>query len=261
MNKTNFNQTGGFPLKTERLQEMQTAYSVFNALGAVAGNLSIISGCELAGTTIKNGFVFIEGELLEFREAAVTETSTVIIIEEAINRAFEDGSTKQVHTIRYATFGTADTNWPWSGFKRPIETKNIPVDLVAKLESINDKEDKTTIEALIERIEDLETAALTIPKIKIITGTETISSTAGGNKEDDYTKNYVYVYPPSGYGMANLVGFMPSIAQIAFSGDVNLDDTIWCKYRVEYNRVTIICSNSETRAASKVNYMAVWIKY
>ena len=36
MNKTNFNQTGGFPLKTERLQEMETAYSVFNSLGALA---------------------------------------------------------------------------------------------------------------------------------------------------------------------------------------------------------------------------------
>lgn len=261
MNKTNFNQTGGFPLKTERLQELQTAYSIFNALGALAGNLSIISGCELAGTTIKNGFVYIDGELLEFREAAVTETSAVIIIEQAINRAFEDGSTKQVHTIRYATFGTADINWPWSDFKRPIETKNIPADLVAQLEGIDEKEDKTTVEALIERIVGLETAALTIPKIKIITGTETISSTAGGYKEDDYTKNYVYVYPPVGYGMVDLVGFMPSIAQIAFSGGVNGDDTLWCKYRLESNRVTIICSNSETRTASKVNYMAVWIKY
>lgn len=261
MNRTNFNQTGGFPLKTERLQELQTASEIFQSFGALAGNLTIISGCELVGTTIKKGVVYIDGEPLEFREASVTGGSTVIIIEEAVNRAFENGAIKQVHTIRYATFGTAATSWPWSDFKRPFETKSIPSDLLAQLGTISDKEDKTTIDALIERIEDLETAALTIPKIKITTGTEIISSTAGGYKEDDYTKNYVYVYPPAGYGMANLVGFMPSIAQIAFSGDVNLDDTLWCKYRIEYNRVTVICSNSETRATSKVNYMAVWIKY
>ena len=261
MNKSNFILTGGYPLKSERLQELQTAYNIFNSLGALAGNLTIISGCKLEGTTIKNGCVYIDGELFEFREAAITANSTVIIIEEVINRGFKNGANKQVHTIRYATFGTAATSWPWTDFKPLIEIKNIPLNLVAQLGAISNKEDKTTVEALIERIESLETAALTIPKIKITTGTETISSTAGGYKEDDYTKNYVYVYPPDGYGMVNLVGFMPSIAQVAFSGDVNGDDTLWCKYKVDSNKVTIICSNSETRVASKVNYMAVWIKY
>lgn len=119
MNKSNFIQTGGYPLKAERLQELQTAYSIFNSLGALAGNLTIISGCELTGSTVVgNGFVYINGELLEFREADGAGSPSVIIIEEAINRAFKNGVIKQVHTIRYATFGTADTSWLWSGFKR-----------------------------------------------------------------------------------------------------------------------------------------------
>lgn len=117
MNVTNFIQTGGFPLKGERLQELQTAYSIFNSLGALAGNLTIISGCELLGTTIGKGFVYIDGELLEFRAGAVTPSSTVIIIEEAVNREFENAEIKTVHTIRYATFGTAATSWPWTDFK------------------------------------------------------------------------------------------------------------------------------------------------
>lgn len=125
MNKTNFNQTGGFPLKTERLQELQTAFEIFQAFGALAGNLSIISGCELLGTTIKKGVVYIEGEPLEFREAAVTGGSTVIIIEEAVNKAFKNGVIKQVHSIRYATFGTADVSWPWTDFKRVGSLKDI----------------------------------------------------------------------------------------------------------------------------------------
>jgi hypothetical protein len=125
MNSTNFTQTGGWPLDSERLQEMQTAYSIFNSLGALAGNLTIISGCETVGTIVKNGFVYINGELLEFREATVAVDSTVIIIEYAVSRAFKNGVSKQVHTIRYATFGTAGTSWLWSDFKRPLETKDI----------------------------------------------------------------------------------------------------------------------------------------
>ena len=118
MNSTNFIQTGGWPLDAERLQEMQTAYSIFNSLGALAGNLTIISGCETVGTTVGNGFVYINGELLEFREATVAVGSTVIIIEEAVNRAFKNGISKQVHAIRYATFGTAETSWLWTAFKK-----------------------------------------------------------------------------------------------------------------------------------------------
>lgn len=135
MNSTNFNQTGGFPLKTERLQELQTAFNIFQSYGALAGNLTIISGCELLGSTIKKGVVYINGEPLEFREATVTETSSVIIIEEPVSRAFENGIVKQVHTIRYATFGTAETSWPWASFKRidPV------VQLMVRLDSLEKK--------------------------------------------------------------------------------------------------------------------------
>ncbi len=134
MNKTNFIQTGGWPLKSERLQELQTAYSIFNAYGSLAGNLTIISGCETLGTTVQDGVVYIDGELYDFKSASVTPSSTVIIIETPINRGFKNGVIKTVHTLRYATFGTAETSWLWSNFKRPIETKAIPTDLVARLE-------------------------------------------------------------------------------------------------------------------------------
>jgi hypothetical protein len=134
MNITNFTQTGGFPLKSERLQELQTAYSIFNSLGAMAGNLTIISGCELVGTTIGNGFVYINEELLEFREGTVTESSTVIIVEQPVNREFENAEIKTVYTIRYATFGTADTSWAWTAFKRldPVTQLMLRLDTLEK---------------------------------------------------------------------------------------------------------------------------------
>lgn len=125
MNKSNFNQTNGYPLNTERLQEIQTSFEIFNSFGNLAGNYTIISGCETIGTTVANGRVFIDGELLDFKTASVTPTSTVIIIETPVVRPFETGPDKQVYTIRYATFGTAETSWPWSSFKRPMETKNL----------------------------------------------------------------------------------------------------------------------------------------
>lgn len=125
MNNSNFNQTNGYPLNTERLQELQTTFGIFNSFGSLAGNYTIISGCETNGTTVANGRVFIDGELLDFKTASVTPTSTVIIIETAVFRPFETGPDKQVYTIRHATFGTAETSWPWSDFKRPMETKII----------------------------------------------------------------------------------------------------------------------------------------
>lgn len=117
MNKTNFVQTGGFPLNTERLEELEKAYSIFNAYGALAGDLTIISGCVTTGSNVSDGYVYISGELFPFRAAAVTPTSTVIIVEQKINRPFESSEIKTVHTLRYATFGTAETSWAWSDFK------------------------------------------------------------------------------------------------------------------------------------------------
>lgn len=125
MNRSNFNQTGGYPLNTERLQEMQTAYEIFNSFGSLAGDLTIISGCATIGTTVQDGFIYINGELLAFKSAAVNPNSTVIIIDTAVEKGFKNGVVKTVHTLRYATFGTAETSWLWSEFKRPIATKTL----------------------------------------------------------------------------------------------------------------------------------------
>lgn len=135
MNKSNFILTGGYPLKAERLQELQTAYSIFNSLGALAGNLTIISGCTVGGTNVSDGFVYINGELYDFKGGAFDANSTVFIVEEAVERGFKNGVVKQVHTIRYATFGTADVSWPWTDFKRvdPMAT------MMARLETLEKK--------------------------------------------------------------------------------------------------------------------------
>ncbi|MDY3352386.1 hypothetical protein PG357_10405 [Riemerella anatipestifer] len=125
MNKLNFNQTGGFPLSTNILDAMQTAYSIFNKLGGLAGNLAIISGCEVSGNSVADGVVYINGELLEFKGG--TLGTNVIIREETESRVFEDGSNKAVIFKRHATFGssTPDQTYSWADFKRVFPTTEI----------------------------------------------------------------------------------------------------------------------------------------
>lgn len=151
---------------------------------------------------------------------------------------------------------------------RASEHKQIEHDILDfsnNLDSI--KENKTTVTALSNKVTALETqlANLIIPKIIIDSGSQRINSPAGGQLYDTWTNNYIDVYPPSGYTINNLSGFSASIKTIFFAGGVNKDDSLWCKWQkyptTNSDRVRVICSNSEIRAAGEVNYMAVWIKY
>ncbi|WP_294958652.1 hypothetical protein [uncultured Flavobacterium sp.] len=147
MIKFDFNQSVGLPLETNLLDEMQQSWSIFNSLGSLVGDLSIISGCIVTGTTVSDGVVFINNELLPFKGGAVQ--SKVIISETKTALEFEDGNAHDVITKRIATFGVATTSWNWSDFKRGFETKLIQGEL-------DKKEDKTTITALLARITALE---------------------------------------------------------------------------------------------------------
>lgn len=123
MNKFDFNQIGGFPLSTNILDGMQTAYSLFNALGEIAGNFSIISGCNSNGNTVSDGVVYINGEVLAFKGGLLG--SNVIISEDPESKDFENGERKTVLRKRFATFGSSVTNYPWGDFKRVFPTVQI----------------------------------------------------------------------------------------------------------------------------------------
>lgn len=76
----------------------------------------------------------------------------------------------------------------------------------------------------------------------------------------NYNYNFADIFPPTGFTMSNMIGFMCSPALIYFNGDVNSDDTLFCRWRKELDRVRVICQNSENRAVSSVNYLAMWQK-
>lgn len=147
MNTINFNQSVGFPLETETLDEMQKCWNILNAFGEIVAPLAIIKGCVVAGSNVSDGFVYINGELLKFVGGAVQ--ATVIIVQNPTSVEFEDGNSHEVYYERYATFGSGITNYAWADFKRGMPTSDISaaLDLKANI---------TLINTLITRIEDLE---------------------------------------------------------------------------------------------------------
>jgi len=107
----------------------------------------------------------------------------------------------------------------------------------------------------------LKTSYYKITKITKGTLTTLRRSDSGSSYyHNNFFWNYAHVYPPSGYTMSNLVGFIPSIANIYFGGDVDGNDVIWCRWRAETNRITVTAQNSENDLSSTINYLAIWQK-
>ncbi|OWP84356.1 hypothetical protein BWK59_05900, partial [Flavobacterium davisii] len=120
MNYQNFNKNGGFPIKTQTLNDMQTSWQLLNGLGEIAGNFSIIIGCEENNGAVSDGLVYINGEVIDF--VGGVKGNTVIIVETAHKREFKDGTNKDVLFVRKAMFGIGNTTYNWSDFKRPKST-------------------------------------------------------------------------------------------------------------------------------------------
>jgi hypothetical protein len=92
-------------------------------------------------------------------------------------------------------------------------------------------------------------------------GTLTLNSLQSGvGQGPSSSQNYADVYPPSGYSMGNLVGFIPSMKQTNFAGGVDANDSIYCYYTVFGDKIRIQSGNTEQRALGTVNYLAIWAK-
>lgn len=148
MNRINFENTGGFPLGAYTLDFMQKSYQLLNTLGNIAGNLSVLSGCEEVGRSITDGVVYIDGEVLPFKGAPISEK--VIIVETSQKRIFKDGVEKAVEYTRYATFGNSINGRLWADFKRPLNNQQIEAQsfteensLLKRLEKLEERVRKT----------------------------------------------------------------------------------------------------------------------
>ncbi|WP_432221246.1 hypothetical protein ACRASX_10975 [Flavobacterium sp. TMP13] len=130
MNTIDFNQVGGFPMTTNILAKLQTAFSVFNALGNIVGDLTIISGCTVTGSTVSDGVVYVNGEVLEFRGGVLQPK--VIVKQDTESLVFlNDNSYPSIKT-RYVQFGSGVGAIDWADFKRGFATKDIVAGLLGK---------------------------------------------------------------------------------------------------------------------------------
>lgn len=94
--------------------------------------------------------------------------------------------------------------------------------------------------------------------IKITSGNDIqVDGFQNGNHQNNYNYNYVDVYPPTGKTMANLKGFICSIAESWLYGDSN-DDT-WCKHQVQGTKIRVISGCTAAEKAFHVNWLAIWI--
>ncbi|MPS74021.1 MAG: hypothetical protein E2590_12880 [Chryseobacterium sp.] len=125
MKYLNYDQDGGFRLSTNILSAAQAAYSLFNALGWIAGDKTIITGCTVTGSSVSDGVVFINGEIYEFKGGNIG--TNVIIRENITSYAFQNGTNKPVIYDRYVSFGTStpENTYLWADFKRIFATKDI----------------------------------------------------------------------------------------------------------------------------------------
>lgn len=147
MNYIDFGLINGFPMNQATLDRIQTAFSLFNALGNIIGDKTIISGCTLDGSTVSNGVVFVNGEVFEFRGGV--SQSKVIIKEDVTSVVYKNNNSYPSIKTRYVTFGTGVGAMDWVNFKRGFSTKDIP-------EALETKVDDATLDAVVLRIDELE---------------------------------------------------------------------------------------------------------
>jgi hypothetical protein len=208
MNFINFSLLNGLPMNQLVLGRLQTAFAIFNALGAIAGDKSIISGCETVGSNVTDGVVYVNGEVFEFKGGVAQ--STVIIVEESTNLVFKDLNSYPVVKTRYVTFGVGTESMNWADFKRGFPTKDIVAGLAGKA-------DQTAFDSLAAAFAIVATKMATIE-----TGAEKNvqadwNQTANG--ADDFIKNKPTVLTVLRQGVFN-------VGDVGDTGGVNEINTV-----------------------------------
>lgn len=104
MKTIDFSKTGGFPFTQNSLDFLQTSYKeLFAAIGGWYGNKTIITGMEVGGSSVAEGWFVYNNELIKFNACAL---ATKVDINEVLTSVeFEDGLTKSVYKIKTAVCG------------------------------------------------------------------------------------------------------------------------------------------------------------
>ncbi len=280
----------GFPGTNKTLRFIQDAFrEPLGALAKLAGDKTIITGVVNTAGVVSSGFISYNGEIIPFQGGNYSDTVTIIEAFENVNYntdANDDTVLDSLPAYRtiYAKCGTGGIDIFNFSELAPLKTikelsnfelpEGVVIDLSylaftqAMLDHLNSIEFGAEENVQADWANPTPTSDAYIKNkpfrsLKVSYGQLTMLNVTQGQNEGTTTQNYAYVYPPSGYTIADLAGFMPSLNAVYFRGDVDSNDTIWCNYQVQTasNRIVVICNNSENRSTPRANYMAIWIKY
>lgn len=284
----------GFPGTNKTLRFIQDAFrEPLGALAQLAGNKTIITGvvvnnADPTNVVVSNGFISYNGEIIPFVGGSYANTVTIIEAFENVNYntdANDDTVLDSLPAYRtiYAMCGTGGidifnfselaplkTIKELSNFTLPagiVIDPNYLAFTVSMLNHLNSIEFGAEVNVQSNWLENSPGSDQFIQnrpftEIKCTHGSLVTIPASNGYYQFDFTRNWVDIYPPSGFNIYHLKGFVPSIGEINFSGDVDGNDTLWCNYQVNYTagKIRVVCNNSESRARSIINYLAIWIK-
>lgn len=125
-----FMQTDGVPLTADLMDKIQDAYAIFNVIGDVAGNLTILSGCDINGTLVNPGIVVINGDVLYFEGGTVN--NEVFVHQEDIYKVFKNQVSKVLIEKKTVKFGSASVTYNWADFVKIETLKQIKESLALK---------------------------------------------------------------------------------------------------------------------------------
>jgi len=102
--RIDYSNIGGFPLDEDVLDFMQQSYrSAFGSIAQLCGNKVIITGVEVAGGNVSNGWIVYNGELIPFVGGVA---NTYVVISETVTAAlFEDDSSHDIEFTKIAQCG------------------------------------------------------------------------------------------------------------------------------------------------------------
>ena len=83
---------------------------------------------------------------------------------------------------------------------------------------------------------------------------------SSNNYENDFTKNFGFVYPPTGFNLSHFVGISLSFHYAGFDGNVDGNDRMWLKHQLDGDKVRVIGQLNENDRNTKLNYLAIWQK-
>jgi len=104
MNTIDLTKNGGFPFTQNALNFLQNSYTeLFEAIARCYGNKTIVTGMEVGGSSVAEGWLVYNGEFIKFNDCAldtkVNINTTLTSVE------FEDGLTKAVYYVKTASCG------------------------------------------------------------------------------------------------------------------------------------------------------------